>query len=614
MTLSQDDLNQVSEMIKNTQITDGSQDLEQFKKSSFYNNWSTKFSKLGLTGVIGLPNTTFEEWLFYFQKWSEQFVNAYNQFVQLINSTLATMDDEFNEFKNQLPEYILSQLDQAGLLTKENFGYVENIKQPIGTSAVDKLNNEITQRAVNVEWFTKLATETTDDGRIQRAIDSLNDYETLIFASGKTYTIAAGMQVSNKSNIIINGNGAKLQVVSNLATLFVFSYLGTVNNLDIGHFTIVNSNPNPNNHLTAFGSDSGNIFTNSRIHHFSIYSMNVGISLNADLGGTVENNKVYENRIYNVSGSDSGQGYGIHTAYGNYTQIYNNYIDNAGRHAIYIAEGSYIQASYNIIKNHRLNNASNNYRPAINIARAAVNINIDHNIFDNIRDSAIQIGNQNEKGDMRNVVVENNTFINWVNVPAVRIGSDATTVSPYFTYNIIVRNNAFVTNTLFAAIVITMGDGVVVTGNNIRHINPASRVDAIAVNQAVTNSLDNVVIKNNTINVEGGLGKSAYRGVSFSGLAPTGNANIQAEGNNFIGLYSDTQKEYFDYFSGVAITNPNLNYINNRVITKKNTAPSTGYHEVGEIAYNSYPKTDRNVGWVCTDAGAPGTWVAFGTF
>lgn len=41
-------------------------------------------------------------------------------------------------------------------------------------------------------------------------------------------------------------------------------------------------------------------------------------------------------------------------------------------------------------------------------------------------------------------------------------------------------------------------------------------------------------------------------------------------------------------------------------------APSTGTHARGEIVFNADPSAGGKVGWVCTAAGSPGTWKAFG--
>jgi len=40
--------------------------------------------------------------------------------------------------------------------------------------------------------------------------------------------------------------------------------------------------------------------------------------------------------------------------------------------------------------------------------------------------------------------------------------------------------------------------------------------------------------------------------------------------------------------------------------------PSSGHHAAGELVYNIAPSPGGKVGWVCTAAGTPGTWKAFG--
>lgn len=42
------------------------------------------------------------------------------------------------------------------------------------------------------------------------------------------------------------------------------------------------------------------------------------------------------------------------------------------------------------------------------------------------------------------------------------------------------------------------------------------------------------------------------------------------------------------------------------------TAPSSGNWIVGDVVLNSGPATGEGAGWICTAAGAPGTWVEFG--
>ncbi|WP_204315580.1 hypothetical protein, partial [Stenotrophomonas maltophilia] len=42
-------------------------------------------------------------------------------------------------------------------------------------------------------------------------------------------------------------------------------------------------------------------------------------------------------------------------------------------------------------------------------------------------------------------------------------------------------------------------------------------------------------------------------------------------------------------------------------------APTTGAWLQGDVIENSVPAAGGNAGWICTTAGSPGTWKAFGT-
>ena len=48
-------------------------------------------------------------------------------------------------------------------------------------------------------------------------------------------------------------------------------------------------------------------------------------------------------------------------------------------------------------------------------------------------------------------------------------------------------------------------------------------------------------------------------------------------------------------------------------ILYNSTAPTTLYHNKGDICFNTNATSGQPVGWVCVTAGAPGTWKSFGT-
>jgi len=47
---------------------------------------------------------------------------------------------------------------------------------------------------------------------------------------------------------------------------------------------------------------------------------------------------------------------------------------------------------------------------------------------------------------------------------------------------------------------------------------------------------------------------------------------------------------------------------------RASAAPSTGTWKVGDVVWNTAPAVGGNLGWICTVAGTPGTWIVFGRF
>lgn len=79
-----------------------SDELEQFKKSSFYHNWYGRFHSLGLYGVLAIPNTTFEEWLWWFHEWAEALIDDYNAFKRDVYNALKLLQQYLDDLKDDL--------------------------------------------------------------------------------------------------------------------------------------------------------------------------------------------------------------------------------------------------------------------------------------------------------------------------------------------------------------------------------------------------------------------------------------------------------------------------------------------------------------------------------
>ena len=88
------EVNGYMEYRKNQETPPTLDELDQFHKTWFYNNWSARFRRLssftnlGARGVIAIPNTTFEEWLWWFHEWAEALTDDYNEFKKMVYEAL----------------------------------------------------------------------------------------------------------------------------------------------------------------------------------------------------------------------------------------------------------------------------------------------------------------------------------------------------------------------------------------------------------------------------------------------------------------------------------------------------------------------------------------------
>jgi hypothetical protein len=70
---------------------------------------------------------------------------------------------------------------------------------------------------------------------------------------------------------------------------------------------------------------------------------------------------------------------------------------------------------------------------------------------------------------------------------------------------------------------------------------------------------------------------------------------------------------------GVGVKNPTEQFevagnmkMGNRLFANGDTMPTTGQYQKGDIVWNSNPREDAFVGWICIAGGTPGTWRPFG--
>jgi hypothetical protein len=316
---------------------------------------------------------------------------------------------------------------------------------------------------------------TTDDtAAIQAAITAAPTGATVFVPSG-TYKLTSSLTISNAVTLdlgraVLNSSAANCIVVSasnvriqggtlNMlttgATQFGINPSGTVSNLVVDRVAI-NGTATVSDAQTGFGNNSGQTLSGIRITNNTLAGLMVGISLNANLSGSITDALVEGNRITNTVGTNSGQGYGIHHANGSgnpsLVRIIGNYIEGSQRHDIYQAAGSGVSIVGNHTLNHRAGVCAGVDRPSITIGRSS-DVIVADNVVEGTCDAAFDVFTDTSGLTSNNVRIVNNVVRNWKNFPAIQIGDPAPATNGFPT-DVVVSGNHFYTD-----LAVTSGSG-----------------------------------------------------------------------------------------------------------------------------------------------------------
>lgn len=409
---------------------------------------------------------------------------------------------------------------------------------------------------VNVEDFGAVGDGTTNDTvAIQAAIDSLQSYQTLLLSAN--YKINAKLTIQNKSDIRITGGG-RLFFSAAPSGDYIFTLVGTINNLEIDHLTLVGDG-NSGYTQGGIGNNSGQTISNTRFHDLNIYNINVGISHNADLSGSYTNAWCYNNYLENILGTVPGSGYGIQMSKAYNLQVFNNTINNASRHSIYQARGQNVNVLIqgNTILNHRKDVYDGSPRMAISCARSS-NVTIANNKFLDCYDGQINIDQDTPTStNCSNILVIGNTFTNRKNnTPAIWIGEQQVPTTATV-FKVSVLDNTFDEDSslgLGSTILILHGNQINIEGNRFRRYNVTTVLNQcveLGDTRFITSDdhISDIIVRNNFATAD-----NAVAGTRFAYIVDqlcTGNSMYLIKNNVYEGWGSEF------YFEASPPTNPN---------------------------------------------------------
>lgn len=346
---------------------------------------------------------------------------------------------------------------------------------------------------------------------------------TVILPPGEYAT--GNLVIEDAEGFALVGNGTRLIIVgSSVAGRVGIQLRGTLDNVKIQGLHIVGDGVEANRHAGIY-MDSGQTLRAVSYIENIVENTTLGLSLNAESGGSIRDCQVVRNHVRNVVGISSGFGYGIHVADGTglptRTLIADNVIDQAQRHSIYLALGHGFACRNNRIDRHRDGTTDGAERAAIVVARGG-----DHEISGNVLTRLNNCGIFLDAGDvadgrtLRNVVVQGNVFVAPVvsgfMIPLLEVGESIATPTDTIDSISIIGNTFDADGWSQTAIRLNWGKGVKVVGNTINLRNVVSTTYAIQLqargeSAGSTTFSDRWTIAANDVRVTGAGGGAAFR-------------------------------------------------------------------------------------------------------
>ena len=431
-------------------------------------------------------------------------------------------------------KFTTSQLNTSGSIDASQVSYTPPFTNSTTTNVEAKLSQYVT-----VEDFGAVGDGVTNDTtKIQNAINALQSGQTLVFE--KNYKITTGLTITNKSRIRLTGKG-RVFFSGAASGDYMFLLIGTIDDLEIDHLTLVGDG-NSGYSQGAIGCNSGQTISNTRFHDLNIYSINVGISHNANLSGSWTNGLCYNNYLQDIMGTVSGSGYGIQAARAYNLKIYGNTINNASRHSIYVGRGSDLACliQNNVIINHRKDVYDASIRAAIDCGRVS-GVTISGNTFRDCYDGQIYLGQDTSTGDdCANILIIGNKFGTPKNaVPCIWLGEQLVPTTNEM-FKIDVLDNTFEQDcSITTADVIRLLNGkqITIKNNRLRAYSVASTLPSfVSVGDTSYISSDShigdIIVSDNVATSDKGSTVSGSRLLYIVDQLCTGSSRYTAKNNS----------------------------------------------------------------------------------
>lgn len=477
---------------------------------------------------------------------------------------------------------------------------------------------------------------------------NLSSYSNKVIYFDQNETISNTLTLNGSSHVVFDGLNNQFTCNVNF-----FVVNGACVDVEIRNFHAV-AGTNMNVQFQKMSYDNC-IRRRIYVHHNVLDGFTVGISFDgyqsdsSSLTVGVFNCKASNNYIFNAkqtytSGSENSDGYAIHLGNARHCEVVDNYIENAGRHAIYHAYGQYNRIAGNTIKEHRRTMTNSVVRSAIPVYRNSRYVVIEDNNFINCYNVCIHTYETSEATSSTatnkynhqvGIVIRNNHFCNTDNHgvtvnsssitgylhPAIMVGYNAQspTQDKFFVDDITIENNhfEFVNTVWLFAIRVYYCRNIVVRGNQFTFGYTLGLSIPTTTYPFCIVSIEPTY---KTLAMKADIVQNTFKAISLGGLQIwcisyigdllTGSSFVvSVQGNHFLN-YRGSSSLVYNIYKGYNAYTDNT-YRTNIHVQKENivlnAVPTSGYHLQGDMAYINDNGTFKHY-W-CSTSGSPGSWV-----
>lgn len=188
----------------------------QYPTMSYYGNIPAQYSENTVSPI---------QWMHFIEGW----INTINDNEEHLNEDFNNFVNQFNKFLDEFPDYVVGLIkdkfdeERPGMIAEIMNGLEDTIfstfKQPLGNNFLEKLENELNQRGVNITWFGAIGDGTTDNtASILKAYELAKKYNSSILVPDGKYFAKLSSDVDSKYFYgvgTINNSGKRFNVSAN---------------------------------------------------------------------------------------------------------------------------------------------------------------------------------------------------------------------------------------------------------------------------------------------------------------------------------------------------------------------------------------------------------------